>query len=150
MPVVAARLLPVAIHALLHHRPLAVVGYEEAVEVEIEAVLHGGAVDLGDQTACADESGTVETETFAECLQFVRRLPRMLASAAADVDAEFVRERRQPALEGADDAGGYAGRVPVHAHDRTKRLEPERMRQPLQELIAAIVVDDGLRDDGAE
>jgi hypothetical protein len=42
MPVVAPRLLLVAVHALLHYRPLAIVGHEEAVEVEIEAVLHGG------------------------------------------------------------------------------------------------------------
>ena len=120
MPVVAARLLLVAVHALLHHRPLAVVGHEEAVEVEIEAVLHGGAVDLGDQTACAGQRGAIETDTFAERLQFVRRLPRVLAPTAADVDAEFVGQRPQPALEGADDAGGDAGRMPVHPHDRTE------------------------------
>src|ERR1700733_3123512 len=113
MPVVAPRLLLVAVHTLLHHRPLAVVGHEEAVEIEIEAVLHGGAVDLGDQPARAGESGAVETDTFAECLQFVRRLAGVLASAAADVDAEFVRERPQPALESANAAGGVSGRVPV-------------------------------------
>jgi hypothetical protein len=38
----------------------------------------------------------------------------MLASAAADVDTKFIRERLQPALEGADDAGRDAGRVPIH------------------------------------
>src|ERR1700722_13110076 len=103
MPVVAARLLLVSVHALLDDCPLAVVGHEEAVEVEIEAVLHGGAVDLGDQPACAGQSGAVETHTFAESLQLIRRLPGMLASAAADVNAEFVRERPQPALEGTDD-----------------------------------------------
>ena len=150
MPVIAPRLLLVAVHALLHHRPLAVVGHEEAVEVEIEAVLHGGAVDLGDQAACACQRGAVKTDAFAEGLQFIRCLSRVLASTAANVDAEFVRQRPQPALEGADDAGGDAGRMPVHPHDRTERLEPERMRQPLQELIATIMVDDGLRDDGAE
>ena len=83
-------------------------------------------------------------------LQFVGRLARVLAATAADVDAEFVRERPEPALEGADDAGGDAGGMPVHPHDRTERLEPERMRQPLQELVAAVMVHDGLRDDGAK
>jgi hypothetical protein len=56
-----------------------------------------------------------------------------IASAAAHVDAEFVGNRPQPALEGANDAGGDAGRVPVHAHDGAERLEPERMSEPLQE-----------------
>jgi hypothetical protein len=137
-------------NALLHHRPLAIVGHEEAVEVEIEAVLYGGAVYLGDQAACACECGAVETDTFAEGLQLIRRLPGMLTSAAADVDTEFVGERSQSALESANDAGGDAGRMPVHPHDRRERLEPERMRQPLQELIATIMVDDSLCYDGAE
>src|ERR1700692_2615228 len=118
MPVVAARLLLVSVHTLLHHRPSAVVGHEEAVEVEIKAVLYGSVVDLGDQSARAGESGAVEPDAFAECLQFVRRLAGVLTSTAADVDAKFVRERRQPALEGANDAGGDSGRMPVHPHDR--------------------------------
>ena len=106
MPMVAARLFLVAVHALLHDRPVAIVGHEESVEVEIEAVLDGGAVDFGDQTACAGEPGAVETHAFAQQVQFVRRLPRMLSPPAADMDAEFVRKRSQPALEGTDNAGG--------------------------------------------
>jgi DNA invertase Pin-like site-specific DNA recombinase len=92
----------------------------------------------------------IETDAFTESMQFVRRLSRMLAAAAAHVDAEFVREGSQAALEGADNAGGDAGRMPVHAHDRSERLEPERMRQPLQEFVAAVMVHDRLRDNGAE
>src|ERR1700676_721796 len=118
MPVVAPRLLLVTVHTLLHHRPLAIVGHEEAVEVEIEAVLYGSVVDLGDQSARAGDSGAAEPDASAECLQFVGSLPGMLTSTAADVDAEFVRERPQPALEGANDAGGDSGRMPVHPHDR--------------------------------
>ena len=48
---IAACLPALAVHALLHHRPVAVVGDDKAMQVEIEAVLHGGAVDLGDETA---------------------------------------------------------------------------------------------------
>ena len=55
MPVIAARLPLVAVHALLHHRPVAVIGDEEAMQVEVEAVLHGGAVDLRHQAAGARE-----------------------------------------------------------------------------------------------
>src|SRR5262249_3768726 len=47
-------------------------------------------------------------------------------------------------------AGGYARRMPIHSHHGAKRLEPEGMRQPSQEFIAAIVVDDCLADHGAE
>src|ERR1700722_9247735 len=99
MPVVAPRLLLVAVHTLLHHRPLAVVVHEEAVEIEIEAVLHGGAVDLSDQPARAGESGAVETDTFAERLQFVRRLAGMLTSAAANAGTEHPAGRNAGAAQ---------------------------------------------------
>ena len=90
MPVVAARLPLVAVHALLHHGPLPVVGDEEAVQVEVEAVLHGGAVDLGDQPADARQRRAVEADAFAERGQFLRRPARMLAAPAAYIDAELV------------------------------------------------------------
>jgi hypothetical protein len=51
LPMVAAGQAAIAVHALLHHHPLAVVGDEEAVQIEVETVLHRGAVDLGHQAA---------------------------------------------------------------------------------------------------
>ena len=66
MPMVPPRLLVVAVHALLHDRPFAVVGHEETVQVEIEAILDGGAVDFGDEAARASEPGAVETDTLAQ------------------------------------------------------------------------------------
>ena len=48
---IAASLPLRAVHALLHHHPMAVVGDDEAVQVELKAILHRGAVDLGDQPA---------------------------------------------------------------------------------------------------
>jgi hypothetical protein len=36
--------------------------------------------------------------------------------------------------------------MPIHAHHRPERLEPERMGEAAQQLIATIVVDDGLAD----
>jgi hypothetical protein len=150
MPVVPARLLLVAVHALLHDRPLAVVGHEEAVKVQVEAVLDGGTVDLRDKTARARQLGSVDADALAEQAQLVWRLPRMLSAAAAHVDAEFVGEWSQAALEGTDDAGCDAGRMPVHPHDGAERLEPEGVRQALQEFVAAVMVHDRLRDDGAE
>ena len=65
MPVVAPGLALVAVHALLHHRPFAVVGDEEAVQIQIKTILHGGAVDLRHQTAGADQRLTVKSEPLA-------------------------------------------------------------------------------------
>src|SRR5512139_3214520 len=66
------------------------------------------------------------------------------------MDAELMLYRRQTALEGAHDTGCDAGRVPVHPHDGAKRLEPERIGEAAQELIATVVVYHGLRDHTAQ
>lgn len=64
MPVVPARLLVVGVHALLHDRPLAVVGHEEPVQIKVEAILDGGTVDFRDQTAGAGQLGAIEADAF--------------------------------------------------------------------------------------
>ncbi len=73
------------------HLPL--VGDEEAVQVEIEAILDRCAIDLGDETARARQGGPVESDAVAERVKFVQSFPRMLAPTSADVDAEFVLQR---------------------------------------------------------
>src|SRR5215207_8783458 len=87
---------------------------------------------------------------IAEHPKLVRRLPRVLAAAAADMEAKFMLHWLQAALQRADDAGRNTRRMPVHPHHGAERLEPERVRQPPQEFVAAVVMHDGLRDDGAE
>ena len=120
------------------------------MQIEVEAVLHRGAVDLGDQPAGPRQRGAVEAHAFADAAEFVRRLPRMPAAAAADMDAEFARERREAALQRADHAGRDAGGMPVHPHHGAERLEPERMRQTAQEFVAAIMMHDRLGDHRAK
>src|SRR5690242_1708270 len=78
MPMITARIPLRAIHALLDDGPLAIIGYEEPVQVKIVAVLHRGAVDLGDEAACARQRGAVETNPHPKTVQLLRRLARML------------------------------------------------------------------------
>jgi hypothetical protein len=79
-PVIAPRLAAIVVHPLLHHHPFAVVGDDEAMEIEIEAVLHGGAVDLGDQPAArpsAPPSSPTRSPTSASSPGVLREcLPR--------------------------------------------------------------------------
>ena len=91
---ITPRLARLAVHPLLHHDPMAVVGDDEAVQIEIVAVLHRRAVDFGDEPAGARERRAVEADPLADRRQFVRRLARMLAAAAADMQAELARQRR--------------------------------------------------------
>ena len=96
---VAARLPRVAVHPLLDDDPAPVVGDDEAVQVEVEAVLHGGAVDLGDEAARGRERGAVEADPLADRDELVRGLARMRAASAADIQAQFAGERIEPALQ---------------------------------------------------
>ena len=138
------------VHALLDDGPFALVGDDEAVQIEIETVLNRGAVDLRHQPADVGERSAVDPDPLANRGEFKGRLSRLLAPAAADMDSEFARQGLEASLQRADHARGYARGVPVHAHDGAERLKPERVREAAQQLVAAISVDDRLRDDGAE
>ena len=94
-PVVAARLPAVAVHALLDDDPAGVVGDDEAVQIEVEAVLDGGRVDLGDEPADLGQRVAVEADALADGDKLLRRLARMRAAPAADMQAEFARQRLQ-------------------------------------------------------
>ena len=74
----------------------------------------------------------------------------MPAAAATDMDAKLVRERGQATLQRADHAGRDARGMPVHAHHRAEGLEPERVGEAPQQLLAAIMMDDRFADHGAE
>ena len=95
---VAARGAARIVHALLDDRPMAVVGDDEAVQIEVETILHGGAVDLGHQPADIGERGAVEADPLADRREFGWRLARLLAAPAADMDSELARQRLSPRL----------------------------------------------------
>ena len=74
----------------------------------------------------------------------------MPAAAAADVQAEFAVQRVKAALERPQQARGDSGGMPIHSHERAKRLKPERMRQAAEEFVAPVVVNDGFAEQRAE
>jgi hypothetical protein len=75
VPVVAAGLLELTIHALLHNDPVAVVGDDEAVQIQLEPVLHSGTVDLRHQAAGCGERCSIKAYAAPDLDQLVRRLP---------------------------------------------------------------------------
>ena len=88
---IAPGLAAFAVHALLHDDPSAVIGDDETVEVEVEAVLNRGAVDLRDQSARFCERRAVDAGPLANRHELVGRAPGVAAAAAADMDAELAR-----------------------------------------------------------
>ena len=88
-PVIAPGLAAIAVHALLDHDPVSVIGDDEAMEIEIKPILDRRAVDLGDQPARLGERHAVKTDPVADRDKLMRRLARVTAAPAADMDAEF-------------------------------------------------------------
>src|SRR5271156_3823943 len=79
-PVIAPRLLASAVHALLHDGPLAVVSDNKTVQIQIEAILHGRAVNLRHQAACLGKSCSVDADLVTDGNELLRRAPRMVAT----------------------------------------------------------------------
>src|SRR5436853_4666030 len=129
MPVVAPGLALGAIHALLHNSPVAVIGHEEAVQIELKPVLDGRAIHLGHKPAGACEPGRIKASTVSDPRKLFRGAPRMFAASAAYMDPELFFERRKATLQGPDHAGGDPGGMPIHPHHRAERLKPEGMRE---------------------
>ena len=71
-PVIAPRLAAVAVHALLNHDPVSVIGDDESMEIKVKPVLDRRAVDLGDKPArpgkrCAVETGPIPDRDESSC-----------------------------------------------------------------------------------
>ena len=149
-PMIAPRQLVFALHALLHDSPFAVVGDDEAVEIELKAILQRRAVNFCDEPANAGERCTVEADAIGNRNQLSGRLSRMRSASATDINAELILERFKTALQRPDHAGGDAGGMPVHTHYAPERLEPERIRQAPQQFVAAVMIGDSLADNRAK
>lgn len=117
--------LGMSVHALLNDGPFPALGENESMQVNLEAVGDGVVVDTSGETAGAYEFRAIETGAVGVKQQLVRSSARLFAAATANIDAEFVSARIQPAFERGHDGRGDAGGVPVHAHDAAERLEPE-------------------------
>src|SRR5262249_47582348 len=133
---IPSRLFALAIHSLLHDHPIAFIGDDEAVQIKIETVLDGGAVDLGDKAACSRELAAVKADAIADGQELLRRQRGLMAPTAADMQTKLAAERSEPALKRSEHARGDARGMPVHSHHRAERLKPERMRQPPEKFVA--------------
>src|SRR3954453_6547186 len=106
---------------------MTVISDDKAVQIEIEPVLYRHVVDLGHQTAGRSQCDAIEPDLLADCDQLVRRLARVPATAAADVDTQLGPQRLESALQRTDDTGGNSRGMPIHSHHCAEGLEPERI-----------------------
>ncbi len=68
MPMVAPCLTLVAVHALLHDSPMAIFGDDKAMQIQVEAILDGRAINLSYQPAGPNQRGGVESDTLGQRL----------------------------------------------------------------------------------
>src|SRR5687767_11106237 len=100
---VAACLLALAVHALLHHYPIALISDDEAMQIQVEPVLHRRAVHLRHHSAGCRQCRAIETDALADRDEFAWRRPRVFATATADMNSQLAGQRRKSAFERADD-----------------------------------------------
>src|SRR5438067_6289562 len=96
-------------------------------------------IDAGSEPAGAHEGGAIEAGTPRRLQQFVRRLARVPAAAAADVQSEFGGTGIQTTLERSEHGGRDPRGVPVHPHDASESLKPVRIAQPRKQFGMAVV-----------
>src|SRR5262245_3065308 len=70
VPVIAPRLPLSAIHTLLYDGPPTLAGHKEPVQIELKAVLHRGAIDLGNEPAGLDQGLRIDAEAIPEHGEF--------------------------------------------------------------------------------
>jgi hypothetical protein len=97
-PVIAPSLPPVIIHSLLNHNPLGVIGHDKPMQIKIEPILDGGAINLCDEPACGGERQAIDADAVADGRQFIRGFARLRATSAADMDSKLTGQRCQSTL----------------------------------------------------
>src|SRR5512135_3169918 len=110
---IASGLAALRVHSLLHHSPGAVAGDDEAVQIEVKAVLDRGTVHLGDESARACQLIPVQAGLLPHPQKLIGGVARMPAAATANVDAQLVLQWAHSTLQGTHDAGGDSRRMPV-------------------------------------
>jgi hypothetical protein len=83
------------VHALLDHDPFAVVGDDEAVEIKIEPILDGGAIDLCHEAARGRECRAVYSAATAELMPGVEHRSHKGSNNRAENSHLAVRRREQ-------------------------------------------------------
>jgi hypothetical protein len=138
------------VHALLHHGPLSISRDDERMEIQLKPVRDGVVVNLRGESTCPHQSFAVQAGLLADRAQLIGRSAGMLAAPAAYIQAKVASPRIQSAFQGPEYRRRDPGRVPVHAHHGSERLEPEGIAETRQELGAPVVQDDTLCDRGTE
>src|SRR6185369_14869829 len=99
MPVVSSRHSRRVVHSLLHDGPFAISRQDERVQVKLKSVGDGIVINSRRQSTCSDEALAVGPDPACDSPQLVRCLTRLLASSAADINAQLFGTRFEAPLQ---------------------------------------------------
>lgn len=150
VPVIATRFAGCVVQTLLHHSPFARAGHDKRVQINLKSVGDGVVVDASGKAAGADQFFPIPALLVRQQAKFGGRVTRVTTATSADVNTEFVRAGIEATLEGSHDRRCDARGVPIHAHNGTEGLKPERITEAGEELGGAVMVDYCFRDGGTE
>lgn len=120
------------------------------MQVELKAISHSIIVYPSCKSTGTRERISVKTGLHAKGAKFIRRTNGVSAASAANHQAEFRETRVEPPLQRSQDRRCDPAGMPIHTHDCTERLEPERIAQASEKLARTIFHDDVLGDGGAK
>src|SRR4051794_30559049 len=90
MPVIPPRQSAGPIHSLLHYGPLASRTHDKAVQIELKSVRNRIVIDSCRKPAGARQSVAIKTPERANCAKFIGCFARMVSTAAANTNSQFV------------------------------------------------------------
>src|SRR5262245_63902531 len=101
---ITTSLLAFAVHALLNHNPVPIIGDYETMQVKVKTVLHSSTVNFGNKPARFCERTAIKAHTIANGDQLARRLACVAAATTANVENELSLQRTEATFERSDAA----------------------------------------------
>jgi len=141
-PMVPAGVTRMFIHSLLHNAPRSILGKEEAVVIELIAVLKGCTVDLGRHFARIHEAFRLYGKSITKLLDLVGRFPRYPSLPPSNEETGIPLRPQQPFFERPTDGGGQAAAMPIESQHAAEGLKPEGIGEPPQHLQGTELIDD--------
>src|SRR5438034_6634484 len=88
VPMIAARHSACLVHSLLHDSPLAVGREDKRMQINLKSIGDRVVVDSCRETAGSNQRFTIKAAPIGDGAEFIRRVSRMLATPAAEVNAK--------------------------------------------------------------
>ena len=133
-------------HALLYYGPLSFFTHDEIVQVQLVSILDSRIIHFGAELTATHQVFGIQTGLFTNAHQLIRGLAGVFTLATRNVQAQFRRAGIDGSFESTHYGSSNPRGMPVHAHNGSQALEPERIAEPAQHLARAFLQDESFHD----